>query len=799
MCLWLSLCMFHNGFKTKTIHMKTRFTLSKNAFAKFGIEKFKHLLLAGGMLAAIFVQAQNRGPSTDSTPYLIPVSAGVQTTSFLTANDSINGYPMVGVPDGLGAFDNGNGTFTLLSNHELLTTEGRPRAHGSNGAFVSKWIIKKSDLSVLSGSDLIKTVYIWNYSFFVAYDTTRPSPLTTFSRFCSGDLAAPTAFYNSKNGKGTQERIYFNGEETSEGRAFGHIVTGANAGTSYQLPWFGKFSWENAVASPFEQNKTIVAGMDDASITTSNIYFYIGDKTRTGNEFSKAGLFYGKLYAVKVSGFPQERISSAAINNPPPPGTHFDLIDLGDIVNATGAQLDSISTARGATRFSRTEDGAWNPSSPGNFYFNTTDQIDQVNDGVGTQVGRPRLWHLHFDDITNPELGGAIEAALDGTEGPNMLDNMAIDKFGHIILLEDVGNSPHNGKVWLYDIASDNLTQIAKHDPARFGDLTIPATLPFTQDEESSGVIDVSDILGPNYFLFDDQAHYRTGIPSDIVEGGQYLALYVPGLCHAPGKPVAIKNGTKTNLCPAGDFIFYVNNVLNATSYRWFVPAGVTSTTTADGDTITVHTTSSFTKGNLSVVAVNDCGTSDTLTTVISAAPVKPAVNGPTCVTANETGLVYSIVNPGDGLTYTWSVPKGVTIVSGQGTSQLTVNWRSTSGNITAVASNSCGSSVKTMFAVTVNCGIASAISKSSLSQNNTNVYPNPTTGIVNVQFKALKSAKYVFEIYNINSKLVQTKAINVAEGSNTAVLDLRNLSKGTYLLKISGGSEIETRKIVVE
>src|SRR6185436_11915983 len=105
------------------------------------------------------------------------------------------------------------------------------------------------------------------------------------------------------------------------------------------------------------------------------------------------------------------------------------------------------STARGATKFSRVEDGAWNPSALSDFYFNTTDQIDQVNDAVGTQVGRSRLWRLHFDDITNPESGGSIEAALDGTEGQNMLDNMAIDKFGHIVLLEDVGNSPHNGKV----------------------------------------------------------------------------------------------------------------------------------------------------------------------------------------------------------------------------------------------------------------------------------------------------------------------------------------------------------------
>jgi hypothetical protein len=40
-------------------------------------------------------------------------------TSIFTANDSINGYKMSGLADGLGAFDNGDGTFTVLMNHEI--------------------------------------------------------------------------------------------------------------------------------------------------------------------------------------------------------------------------------------------------------------------------------------------------------------------------------------------------------------------------------------------------------------------------------------------------------------------------------------------------------------------------------------------------------------------------------------------------------------------------------------------------------------------------------------------------------
>jgi hypothetical protein len=61
------------------------------------------------------------------------------------------GYRMAGIPDGLGAYDNGNGTFTVLMNHELGNTAGDVRAHGSKGAYVSDLTIDKATLSVLGG------------------------------------------------------------------------------------------------------------------------------------------------------------------------------------------------------------------------------------------------------------------------------------------------------------------------------------------------------------------------------------------------------------------------------------------------------------------------------------------------------------------------------------------------------------------------------------------------------------------------------------------------------------------------
>jgi hypothetical protein len=92
------------------------------------------------------------GPSSSASPYVLRDEPGVVTKAILTVGDSAGGYRMTGVPDGLGAFDNGNGTFTVLMNHELQQTQGVARAHGAAGAFVSRWIIRKDDLAVIGAT-----------------------------------------------------------------------------------------------------------------------------------------------------------------------------------------------------------------------------------------------------------------------------------------------------------------------------------------------------------------------------------------------------------------------------------------------------------------------------------------------------------------------------------------------------------------------------------------------------------------------------------------------------------------------
>jgi hypothetical protein len=165
----------------------------------------------------------------------------------------------------------------------------------------------------------------------------------------------------------------------------------------------------------------------------------------------------------------------------------------------------------------------------------TTDRYDQVKDGVGATVGRSRLWRLTFDNIENPQAGGSIEMMLDGTEAGNMYDNITVDSAGNLILMEDVGNQAHNGKIWKYEPMIDSPTMLGKHDPARFGNLGIPASAGFNQDEESSGVIEVTEFFDGvtgyetnlyRYFLLDVQAHFNLATTDpELLEKGQLLMM----------------------------------------------------------------------------------------------------------------------------------------------------------------------------------------------------------------------------------------------------------------------------------
>jgi hypothetical protein len=454
------------------------------------------VMVIGGMAATV-LQAQ----ADDA--YIKPMVPGWEVKPLISVGEAAaNGYRMVGVPDGLGAFDNGDGTLTVLMNHELSADRGVARAHGGKGGFVSRWVIRMSDSAVTKGEDLVRKVQLWD----IASGTYRTAQAEAFGRFCSADLAPASAYYDT-DGNGFDGRLLLNGEEEKDagGRAFAHVASGELDGVSYELPHLGRVAWENLLALPQSGKRTVVIGMDDHP--GGHVYVYVGEKRRIGNPVEKAGLVGGALYAVRFD------------------GTRFALVALGDVAGLDGKALRARARQLGATPLLRPEDGAWDKLDRNLFWFATTDKID----------GLSQLYRMDFDDAHQPEKGGKFVTVLTARDiGGQMFDNVAADGAGRILVDEDPGDNKAAAGIWLYDPQLPNrAVRIFDADPERF--LNHESKTFMTEDEEQSGILEVTDVVrtapwfnvGKRYYLGVAQAHKAHPAPA-LVEYGQLYLITGP-------------------------------------------------------------------------------------------------------------------------------------------------------------------------------------------------------------------------------------------------------------------------------
>ena len=517
-------------------------------------------LVAAATTVSLSAQSVIQGPSSSQTSYLTPTSPGWSATSLLTVGDGIGGYLMAGIPDGLGAYSNGNGTMTVLANHEIGATQATPpvllgtaRAHGAAGGFVSKWVINTSTWQVVSGGDFVTSPtnqMMWDTTAnagagnWVARTSSNPY---AYLRPCAADLPKLSAFWDASTSTGYDGLIFMNGEETgAEGKGLAWIVTGTDAGKVYELPHHGKYSWENNLArfnygsTPGATNllQTVTVGTDDT--TPGEVYVYIGAKTNVGNAVQRAGLANGLTYGLKVltaTGYTGDILfeNATGIN-----GTFglAQIFDNATLPNKTGAQFQTESLRLKVTQFARPEDAQWVDED--SLVFATTGAT------VNSVSVTSKIYQLDFNSTAADGIlttGGAIKVVVDsknimGLDGAaaRSFDNLTIGDDNKLYIQEDPGNSSYVAKHWIVDhtlgtqaLREASAVQIFESDRTRF---TTGGTLYQTLDEEHSGIIDITSIVndgivGSQWFLVATQNHAAaTGAnAATLVEGGQFIAL----------------------------------------------------------------------------------------------------------------------------------------------------------------------------------------------------------------------------------------------------------------------------------
>ena len=533
----------------------------------------KHkLTLVGSVViaSAIFVQTAH---AADAPTYVLSASDGAAISVIATTGDTIGSEVLRGVPDGMGALKNADGTLTLLSNHEIslssAVAQASKSATGTWGSSISKLTFDPTTNKITKVENLIKNMSYYNYATetwgsswtqsvpvgFPAVDAFGGDVGTNgLNRFCSGNLVAAGGLsYTEKDAKtkktvtyGYTGPVYFTGEEggdTSRGFAFDL------AGNGVQLPSFGLAGWENFLTKPATGKTTVVMGNEDNAATDSQLYMYVGTKQTTGSNFAeKAGLTNGKLYTVALSGFASDNAVRAAKKVGDKIKVGFNLIN----TNPNFGKFSAMAQTNGTT-FSRIEDGEWDPNNPNVYYFVTTESnkdplATAVNPANNYSRDGGALWKMTFADAKDPFKGATVEMLLNGTE-PLLLnkpDNMTVDENGYILLQEDPGNNEHVSRLVAYRISDGKMAVLANFDPQYF---TKAGSKFITIDEETSGAINVNKFLksssdGKSHFFFNAQVHTKlsvarpeltaglgadavTALDNKAVEGGQYYHLVV--------------------------------------------------------------------------------------------------------------------------------------------------------------------------------------------------------------------------------------------------------------------------------
>lgn len=498
-------------------------------------------------LAVMVVVAGAGLAATSVKPYVEPVGGQYQVRALFSADDTVplhggapgQQYRMVGIPDGLGAHPNGDGTSTLYMNHELgFTALSEPVVGGpkNRGAIVSRWVLD-ADGDPVAGRRAYDRIFAEN-------TPVGPAPVVgneaqmphQFARFCSGFLAGPA--------NGFDRPIYLTNEESGGAESFdgrGGQSVAIFDGELHTLPKLGRSNKENSVVQPGQSTQTVIFPNEDGPATLDNqLYMYVGKKDRSAKAsvLSRNGLDNGTLYVFRS--LDPARNSERTFTGGSVTG---EWVPIPNAEALTDVELEAASDAAGAMTFVRPEDGAFNPNNRNEYFFDTTGSSSGVDDGVN-ELGRLYSLRLHPGNPLRPatlsvvyNADTVVAAGGDIAISPDNMDAsrryLMINEDGTTESRAVMAAKGRDGSIWRFDLVkgpvgavgvdASTATRVAELDPpGRDGVAVGPGVW------ETSGTIDASALFGADTWLSDVQAHSPTappGGPTVTVEDGQLFLL----------------------------------------------------------------------------------------------------------------------------------------------------------------------------------------------------------------------------------------------------------------------------------
>lgn len=266
------------------------------------------------------------------------------------------------------------------------------------------------------------------------------------------------------------------------------------------------------------------------------------------------------------------------------------------------------------------------------------------------------------------------------------------------------------------------------------------------------------------------------------------------------GTPGNITGDPTTGVC-GQTYIYSIPSIAGATGgYTWTLPAGATGSSSTNSITVTFPAV--FSSGTICVHGNNGCGAGPDRCVNVFGNPGTPASlsgNATPCMAFDD---IYTWPAVPGATQYQLVVPAGYTVISGNPTISnfAIINIGTSAGTIGVKAENSCGvSGTRTLAIAPISCRLAGnqpEVVKALATQ----VFPNPTTGLLNVQFNSeLNDQSYVINVLDLSGRVVLSTDGKANAGSNLQVLDLTHLAKGMYMISLQTTEGNQLVRVSVE
>jgi len=277
-------------------------------------------------------------------------------------------------------------------------------------------------------------------------------------------------------------------------------------------------------------------------------------------------------------------------------------------------------------------------------------------------------------------------------------------------------------------------------------------------------------------------SQYNGGVISVTAENacGVSSARTKTMLLNLPVLPGSI-NGLVNGLCNLSNINYSVPSSVGVTNYNWVIPVGASIQSGQGTSQIQLAFDSTFVSGQLSVAALNSCGTSSMRSVLLKASPPKPGIiTGAQLICPGQNQVPYSIQTVSSADNYSWNLLSGLGFIStGQGTKNIWIDYAfvTTSGQqLSVIALNYCGvSATTTLSGISIlpgNCNRNADL----LNTTNLTLYPNPAAEYL--QISGNENNLIHYRLYDMKGALLRS-------GSTASIIELNGMLPGLVVAEI--------------